>query len=63
MNKITKEELDKISGGNISTVSGPIINAIVNVINVLEEAGFAFGSGIRRIIENKICPLDWKKLL
>ena len=55
---VVQEELDKISGGNISTVSGPIINAIVNVINVLEEAGFAFGSGIRRIIENKICPLD-----
>ena len=58
MNKIENDELDKISGGNISTISGPIINAIVNIINVLEDAGYAFGSGIRRIIENKICPLD-----
>lgn len=58
MNKIKNEELDKIFGGNISTISGPIINAIVNIINVLEDAGFDFGSGIRRIIENKICPLE-----
>lgn len=58
MNKIKNEQLDKIFGGNISTISGPIINAIVNIINVLEDAGFDFGSGIRRIIENKICPLE-----
>ena len=58
MNKIDNNELEKISGGNISTISGPVINAILNIINVLEDAGYAFGSGVRRIIENKICPLD-----
>ena len=58
MNKINNDELDRIKGGSLESVSGPIINAIVNIINVLEQAGFDFGSGIRRIVENKTCPLE-----
>ena len=58
MNKINNDDLDKISGGNLESVSGPIINAIVNIITILEDAGFAIGSGVRRIIENKMCPLE-----
>ncbi len=58
MNKINNDDLNKIYGGSLESVSGPIINAIVNVINVLEDAGFAIGSGVRRIIENKMCPLE-----
>ena len=57
MEKLDNKELDKINGGSES-ISGPIINAVVNVINVLKEAGYVLGSGIRRISENKICPLD-----
>lgn len=57
MNKIEEENLDKIHGG-ATTLSGPIINAIVNVINVLKEAGYSLGSGIRRIAEDNLCPLE-----
>ncbi|MBR2678121.1 MAG: bacteriocin [Bacilli bacterium] len=57
MNKISDDKLDNITGGN-TTVNGPIINAIVNVINLLRDAGYSVGSGIRRISENKMCPLD-----
>ena len=58
MKEIEKEKLDTISGGDASSISGPIINAIVNVIHVLKEAGYALGSGIRRISENNLCPLE-----
>ncbi len=57
MKKIEGKELDKIVGG-ATTISGPIINAIVNVIRVLKDAGYSLGSGIRRISENNLCPLD-----
>ena len=57
MKSIEEKNLETIMGGNI-TISGPIINAIVNVINVLKDAGYSLGSGIRRISENKICPLE-----
>lgn len=57
MHKIDDNKLDNISGGNTS-LNGPIINAIVNVIDLLREAGYTIGSGIRRIGENKMCPLE-----
>ena len=57
MKRINNNELDTIKGGNTS-ITGPIINAIVNVIKVLQEAGFELGSGIRRISENNLCPLE-----
>ncbi len=57
MHKIDDNKLDNISGGNTS-LNGPIINAIVNVIDLLREAGYTIGSGIRRISENKMCPLE-----
>lgn len=57
MKKIKEEELETINGGN-TTVSGPIINAVVNVIRVLKEAGYSLGSGIRRIGEGNLCPLE-----
>ncbi len=57
MKKIENENLDTIYGGT-TTISGPIINALVNVIKVLKEAGYSLGSGIRRISENSLCPLE-----
>lgn len=57
MSNLNKEQLMKISGGT-TTISGPIINAIVNVINIIKEAGYSIGSGIRRIAENDLCPLE-----
>ena len=56
MSKLNDEKLSEITGGN-TTISGPIINAIVNVINCLKDAGYSLGSGIRRISENELCPL------
>ena len=54
MTNIKECQLDNIKGGNIS---GPIINAVVSVIEVLKNAGYSLGSGIRRIAEDKLCPL------
>ncbi len=56
MTEMKKEELVKIQGGD-SSVSGPIISAIVNVIKLIQEAGYELGSGIRRIAEDDLCPL------
>lgn len=56
MNKLEEEKLDTITGG--TTLNGPIVNAFVNVVNVLREAGYSIGSGIRRISERKVCPLE-----
>ena len=58
MKKINKEELDRVKGGQLENVTGPIINAVVNIIKVLQDAGYSFGSGMRRIVENNTCPLD-----
>ena len=57
MSEIKEEQLDTITGGNTS-LSGPVINALVNVIKVIKDAGYSLGSGIRRISEDKLCPLD-----
>ena len=57
MKKIEEEKLENIKGGNTS-ITGPIINAFVNIIKVIQEAGQAFGSGIRRISEDNLCPLE-----
>ena len=56
MKKIENEKLDEIKGGE--TLTGPIINGIVSIIKILYDAGYALGSGIRRISENDLCPLD-----
>lgn len=56
MKKIDNDTLDEIKGG--SSVTGPIINAFVNIIKVIQEAGYALGSGIRRISEDSLCPLE-----
>jgi hypothetical protein len=56
MEKIENAKLENIYGG--TSVSSALINAIVNVIKVLKDAGHSFGSGIRRISEDNLCPLD-----
>ena len=57
MKKITEEEQDKINGGS-ETISGPIISALTTIIKCLRDAGYSLGSGIRRISENDLCPLE-----
>ena len=56
MKKVNNQDLENIKGGT-ATINGPIINAVVNVINVLREAGYSIGSGIRRMVEGEMCPL------
>ena len=56
MRNIKDKELEKISGGD-SYVTGPIINAVVNIIKLIQEAGYNLGSGFRRMAEDEICPL------
>lgn len=58
MNAIKDKELEEITGGQIESVTGPIINAVVNVVKILQDAGYNLGSGIRRIFENNMCPLE-----
>ena len=55
MKEISEENLEKIEGG--SSITGPIINAISNLIGMLRDAGYSLGSGIRRISEKNLCPL------
>lgn len=56
--EIAEEKLETIKGGEAISISGPIINAVVAVIKVLQDAGYSLGSGIRRISEGNICPLE-----
>lgn len=58
MKNIKNEELDEIKGGQIESVTGPIINAVINLVKILQDAGYSLGSGTRRIIENSLCPLE-----
>lgn len=57
MIKMSAESLDNTTGGN-TTINGPIINAVISIIDLLREAGYSLGSGIRRFSENKVCPLE-----
>ena len=54
MNKISKTELKKISGGGISA---SFITSLVRAVNSLLDLGRSFGSAVRRIQNGTICPL------
>lgn len=51
------EKLEQITGGT-STISGTILNAFKGIIELLRGAGYAIGSGLRRIGEDNLCPLE-----
>lgn len=57
MRKVENQGLEKIIGGASSYITGSIINAFVNVIKLLMDAGNSVGSSIRRIAEGEVCPL------
>ncbi|MBR3210440.1 MAG: hypothetical protein IKF71_00690 [Bacilli bacterium] len=57
MREIKEETLEEIKGGD-SYVTGPVINAIVNIIKLVRDAGYDLGSGFRRMAEGEICPLE-----
>ncbi len=56
MEKIEENDLEEIIGGS-DYISGSIINAFVNVIKLLVDAGSSIGSSIRRVAEGNVCPL------
>ena len=55
MVEISKNKLKHIAGG--TSISGTVINAIVGIIKIIEDIGKAFGSSIRRIEDDSLCPL------
>ena len=57
MKKIKDKDLLLIVGG-ASTLSGTILNQLNKLISILVDSGKSLGSSIRRISEDKICPLD-----
>lgn len=57
MIKLENRVLEKLIGGTSSYITGSVINAFVNVIKLLTEAGSSVGSSIRRIAEGEVCPL------
>ncbi len=57
MIEVNKETLDKVTGGDSSYVSGPIISSVVTIIKLVRDAGYDLGSGFRRMAEGEICPL------
>ncbi len=55
MKKIDDRNLDNIIGGD--SVSGTVIRAFIDVVELLVDAGRGIGSAIRRIAEGNVCPL------
>lgn len=55
MENIHEEKLEKIYGG--TSITGTLVNALTNIIELLYEAGYSLGSSARRIKEGNICPL------
>ncbi len=53
MKELKQTELLKIKGG----ISGAMVNSIARIIGSLLEAGRSFGSGLRRLISGRLCPL------
>ena len=53
--EIKKQELVKIKGGG--SISGTLLNSIVRGINALLDLGRSFGSAIRRLGSNNLCPI------
>lgn len=58
MNRLSNKKLLSIEGGATNTISGTVINAFTNIIKLLLEAGEGVGSSLRRIKDNRMCPLE-----
>lgn len=53
--KMTEHELLEVTGG---AVTATLINSIARGITTIVDLGRSLGSAIRRIVSNKICPID-----
>ena len=56
MSILNNEQLNEINGG--TSINGTIINAFINGINEIINAGRLCGSAIRRIFEGTFCNLE-----
>ncbi len=56
MKKINQNEMKMICGGAISW-NGSLLNSFIRYVNVFFEIGQAFGSAIRRKINNAYCKI------
>jgi hypothetical protein len=56
MQLIRDEDLDKISGGG-TNITGTLVSAIGDVMRMIYQAGHAVGSSVRRMSDNKLCPI------
>ena len=57
MKEIAEKKQMAIVGGS-TTLSGTILNQLNKLIDILVDSGRTLGTSIRRIVEDKICPLD-----
>ncbi|MBR1385522.1 MAG: hypothetical protein IJ568_01685 [Bacilli bacterium] len=55
MERITKEELKNLDGGD--TITGTLITAISQGLKTLVDIGRSFGSSIRRIKDKRLCEI------
>ncbi len=55
MKELKKNEMENINGGNVSSA---VINAVVNVVNIIFELGEKIGSSINRLLNDTYCPLN-----
>lgn len=53
--ELKTNEMEKISGGNVSSA---VINAVINAVNIIYELGEKIGSSINRLISGTYCPLN-----
>lgn len=56
MKKLSTQELKEIKGG--ASITGSLLNAFVDILKVLLDAGRSVGSGIRRVTSDSLCPTD-----
>ena len=57
MDKLNDNELNRITGGGVTSISGTVISALTGIIKMIKEAGYDIGSGLRRFFENDMCDL------
>lgn len=55
LKEIDDNTLESLVGGS-ENISSTVINALTNVIKFIYEVGTGLGSGVRRIIDNDMCP-------
>lgn len=55
MNKLNRNDLFLIKGGNLNFLTGALINGITKLIEVIYDVGKGLGSSISKIKNNRYC--------